>query len=113
MSKELHQKETTTPPSTLQTKNIRINDRRTSVRLEPEMWKSLNHIAEQEGCDIHDISSEIARAKHARTSMTAAIRVFVMSYYRAAATRRGHQRAGHLEQGPRVVSSVFGQIAAG
>jgi predicted DNA-binding ribbon-helix-helix protein len=99
-------------PSTLQTKNIRINDRRTSVRLEPEMWKSLNHIAAQKGCSIHDIASEISRAKHPRTSMTAAIRVFVMSYYRAAATKNGHQRAGHIEQGPGVVNSVFSATGA-
>jgi predicted DNA-binding ribbon-helix-helix protein len=100
-------------PSTLQTKNIRINGRRTSVRLEPEMWRSLKHIAGQEDCSIHDIATEISRAKHPRTSMTAAIRVFVMSYYRAAATKTGHQHAGHLEQGPKVVNSVFSSITAG
>lgn len=113
MPKDPTQDKTTRPPSTLQTKNIRINGRRTSVRLEPEMWKSLNHIADLEECNIHDIASEIARAKHPRTSMTAAIRVFVMSYYRAAATERGHQRAGHIQQGPGVVNAVFGNITSG
>lgn len=33
--------------------------------------------------------------KNPQTSLTAAIRVFLMLYYRAAATDEGHRRAGH------------------
>ncbi len=41
--------------STLLSKNVRIHDRRTSVRLEPEMWDALNEIAALESCSIHDL----------------------------------------------------------
>lgn len=81
--------------STLVSKNITILGRRTSVRLEPEMWNALRDIARREGCTAHEICSLIQIRKNTRTSLTAAIRVFLMLYYRAAATDEGHQKAGH------------------
>ena len=59
------------------------------------MWGSLREIARREKCKIHDICSLIYLRKAANTSLTAAIRVFLMLYYRAAATEEGHGRAGH------------------
>jgi len=67
----------------LQSKNVRIHDRRTSVRLEPEMWVALNEIAAMEGCSIHDICGAVNDLKSEEASFTAALRVFVMEYYRA------------------------------
>ena len=81
--------------STLVSRNITVVGRRTSVRLEPEMWTSLREIARRENCKIHDICSLIQLRKNPATSLTAAIRVFLMLYYRAAATDDGHSRAGH------------------
>lgn len=81
--------------STLVSRNITVVGRRTSVRLEPEMWSALREIAKREGCKIHDICSLIHLRKNPDTSLTAAIRVFLMLYYRAAATDDGHRRAGH------------------
>lgn len=81
--------------STLVSRNITVVGRRTSVRLEPEMWTSLREIARRENCKIHDICSLIQLRKNPATSLTAAIRVFLMLYYRAAATDEGHSRAGH------------------
>ncbi|MCM2344808.1 MAG: ribbon-helix-helix domain-containing protein [Alphaproteobacteria bacterium] len=81
--------------STLVSRNITVVGRRTSVRLEPEMWTALREIARREGCKIHDICSLIHLRKKADTSLTAAIRVFLMLYYRAASTEEGHRRAGH------------------
>ncbi len=83
------------PGSTLISHNITINGRRTSVRLEKEMWLGLKDIARRESCKIHDLCSVIAERKRPKTSLTAAIRVFVMVYYQAAATETGHLRAGH------------------
>lgn len=83
------------PKSTLISRNITVLGRRTSVRLEPEMWKSLRDIAKRENCKVHDICSLIQLRKNPNTSLTAAIRVFLMLYYRAAATEEGHKRAGH------------------
>lgn len=81
--------------STLVSRNITVLGRRTSVRLEPEMWTALREIARRESCKIHDICSLIQMRKNPDTSLTAAIRVFLMLYYRAASTEEGHVRAGH------------------
>ncbi len=81
--------------STLVSRNITVSGRRTSVRLEPEMWRALKEISLRENCSIHELCSLIGFRKNKRTSLTAAIRVFLMLYFRAATTEDGHGRAGH------------------
>ncbi|GJL84568.1 MAG: hypothetical protein DHS20C02_03430 [Micavibrio sp.] len=81
--------------STLVSRNITVFGRRTSVRLEPEMWMALREIAKREKCSIHDICSLIGVRKNENTSLTAAIRVFLMLYFRSASTETGHRDAGH------------------
>lgn len=81
--------------STLVSRNVTVLGKRTSVRLEPEMWSALREIAQREKCKVHDICSLICLRKNDRTSLTAAIRVFLMLYYKASSTNEGHQRAGH------------------
>ncbi len=81
--------------TTLISRNITVMNHRTSVRLEPEMWTALREIANREQCSIHDICTLISIRKNPNTSLTAAIRVFLMLYFRAAATEEGHSRAGH------------------
>ncbi|MCB1783455.1 MAG: ribbon-helix-helix domain-containing protein [Alphaproteobacteria bacterium] len=81
--------------SSLVSKNITVLGRRTSIRLEPEMWQALSDIARREVCSIHDICSLVYMRKNEDTSLTAAIRVFLMLYFRAASTEQGHTHAGH------------------
>ena len=81
--------------STLHSRNIVVLGRRTSVRLDAYTWGALHEIARREKCRIHDICSLIQVHKEVNTSLTAGIRVFLMLYYRAAATDEGHARAGH------------------
>lgn len=81
--------------STLVSRNITVSARRTSVRLEPEMWRALKEISARESCSIHELCTLINFRKNKRTSLTAAIRVFLMLYFRAATTEEGHGRAGH------------------
>lgn len=81
--------------STLVSRNITVNGRRTSVRLEPEMWRALKEISTRENCSMHELCSLISFRKNKRTSLTAAIRVFLMLYFRAATTEDGHGKAGH------------------
>ncbi|MBI1216023.1 MAG: hypothetical protein GC185_09425 [Alphaproteobacteria bacterium] len=69
----------------LVSKNIRIHSRRTSVRLEPEMWDALSEIAGLEDCSIHDLCGAVHDLKDPGVSFTGALRVFLMEYYRAAA----------------------------
>ncbi len=81
--------------SSLVSRNITVFGRRTSVRLEPEMWEALKDISQREKCTIHDICTLVNICKHENTSLTAAIRVFLVLYYRSAATEEGHLLAGH------------------
>lgn len=72
------------PASTLQSHNVRIHRRRTSIRLEPAMWAALNEIAAAEKCSIHDLCGAVHDLKEQNQSFTAALRVFLMEYYRTA-----------------------------
>ncbi len=81
--------------SSLVSRNLMINGKRTSARLEPDMWSALFDIVRREGRSAHEICSLIADCKPADCSLTAAIRVFIMAYFRSAATEEGHARAGH------------------
>lgn len=81
--------------SSLVSRNITVFGKRTSIRLEPEMWSALRDMARREGCRIHDLCSLVSMRKQRQTSLTAAIRVFIMLYYKAAASEDGHIKAGH------------------
>src|SRR5262245_32533981 len=81
--------------TTLISRNITVMGRRTSVRLEPEMWAALREISLREECTIHDVCTLIGMCKKRTSSLTASIRVFLMLYFRAATTEDGHKRAGH------------------
>ena len=83
------------PKTTLISRNVTVMGKRTSIRLEPEMWTSLREIAMRERCTTHDICTLVSLRKKPKTSLTAAIRVFLMLYFRAAGTEEGHARAGH------------------
>src|ERR1035438_9808380 len=75
--------------------NLVICGRRTTVRLEDEMWESLKDIAEREGCSVNALASRIYRRKKSDENLSSAIRVFLMLYCRDAATEAGHAEAGH------------------
>lgn len=86
--------------STLVSRNVTIGSHRTSIRLEPDMWNGLREICRREHVTMHDIATIVSVRKAANTSLTAAIRVFVMAYFRMAATEEGHSNAGHGPGGP-------------
>ncbi len=81
--------------SSLVSRNITILGKRTSVRLEPEMWSAMKEISTREKCTIHDVCSLVSLRKKNNTSLTAAIRVFIMLYFKASSTEEGHARVGH------------------
>lgn len=89
-------------------RNVIVEGRRTSIRLEPEMWRSLQEICKRERCTVHDIATMVA-AERTNGSLTAALRVFVMAYYRAAATEDGHNTAGHGSG--KVLTPLFTMLA--
>lgn len=65
-------------------KNINVSGRRTSVRMEPVMWASLNEIRDREGLTMNQICS-LVDSLRGDMGLTAALRVFIISYYRAVA----------------------------
>jgi len=77
--------------STLVSRNVTVDGHRTSVRLEPAMWDALTYVCQCERKSLHGVVSEIARGEMA-SSLTAAIRVFLMSYFRAAAAASAPRR---------------------
>ena len=54
------------------------------MRLEPLMWDALRDIAQQLRVTTHHLVTEIDRERTA-SSLTAAIRVYIVDFYRAAA----------------------------
>ena len=80
--------------SSLVNRNIVVSGRRTSVRLEPQMWSALAEIAGFEDKSVHEICSDVDRFRR-ESSLTAGLRVFILRYFRDAATPEGHARAGH------------------
>ncbi len=64
------------------------------MRLEPAMWDALDEISQRENLTRHELCGNIDKFRHA-SGLTAAIRVFIVSYFRAAATEEGHANIGH------------------
>jgi predicted DNA-binding ribbon-helix-helix protein len=71
-------------PSSLVIRNVVVAGHRTSVRLEPSMWDALHDIARHLQLTIHDLVTVIDRDRTA-SSLTAAIRVYIVDFYRSAA----------------------------
>ncbi|MGC8477972.1 MAG: ribbon-helix-helix domain-containing protein [Acetobacteraceae bacterium] len=80
--------------SRLVNRNVIAGSGRTSMRLEPELWDALIEICRREGRDVHALIREVD-AQRAAGGRTSAVRVFVLDYFRAAATESGHAAAGH------------------
>ncbi len=64
--------------------NVVIDGRRTSVRLEPQMWEALNEIARREGRTVHDICTEVD-ADRVQSTFSASLHVYILTYFRSAA----------------------------
>jgi predicted DNA-binding ribbon-helix-helix protein len=71
-------------PSSLVIHNVVVGGHRTSVRLEPVMWDALSDIGRRLRVSTHDLVTDIDRLRTA-SSLTAAIRVYIVDFYRAQA----------------------------
>ena len=78
--------------SSLVIRNIVVAGHRTSVRLEPIMWDALNDICRRRQMTVHDVVTDIDRMRTA-SSLTAAIRVYIVDFYRNAALHAGRAEA--------------------
>ena len=84
--------------SRLVNRNVIAGSGRTSMRLEPELWEALLEVCQREDRDVHALIRAVDASRHAG-GRTSAVRVFLLQYYRVAATESGHAAAGH---GPHV-----------
>jgi len=63
-------------------KNVVVNGKRTSMRLEPAMWQALEEISRAEGCTVAEICDTVEKLCQPGHNFTSAMRVFIMEYYR-------------------------------
>ena len=82
-------------PSRLVNRNVVAERGRTSIRFEPELWDSLQEICRREQIGIGELVRRIEQAAGDVAGRTSAVRVYVVTYFREAATEEGHRRAGH------------------
>jgi predicted DNA-binding ribbon-helix-helix protein len=85
----------------LPSRNIVIDRKRTSIRLDTYSLDSLYEIAMRERISVNELCTLIhERNKNSSFTLTAAIRIFLLSYFRAAATDDGHRLANHGRDHP-------------
>jgi predicted DNA-binding ribbon-helix-helix protein len=80
--------------SRLISRNVMSEARRTSMRLEPELWEALEEMCRREHTAVRDMVRHIG-ARATPGGRTSAVRVELVNYFRAAATEGGHHQAGH------------------
>jgi predicted DNA-binding ribbon-helix-helix protein len=74
--------------SKLISRNVTVNGRRTSLRLESATWEALDQICECEKATVHELCSMIESVRFG-SSRTSTVRAFIVTYFRLAANRSG------------------------
>lgn len=99
----------------LEARTVALFGRPTQIRLEPSYWEALDEICRREDLTVDELCSDLkdrldSQSQRARrvsgVSLSNAVRVFIVGYYRKAATEKGHDRAGHGRGDP-FVSTPF------
>lgn len=80
-------------------RNVVVGGNRTSVRMEPLLWDCLAEIVQREQRNIHDIVTMID-ARRGDSALTAALRIFILSYFRTASNASQPQAGMAEEQSP-------------
>ncbi|WP_044553123.1 ribbon-helix-helix domain-containing protein [Azospirillum lipoferum] len=105
--------------ASLALRTLKLSGRDVSIRLEPSYWEGLDEICQREDLTVEELCGDVRdrmeqqgrRASQAGVSLANALRVFVVGYFRQAATERGHARAGH-GQGRPFIATPFDTIPA-
>ncbi|CCG41448.1 ribbon-helix-helix domain-containing protein [Magnetospirillum molischianum] len=79
-------------------RNVRIDGRRTSVKLEAEFWRALETLSSEVGCSVDELC-QTARRRHPDGGLTSAIRVFVLASREGdpSGTRRSGRQSSPVE----------------
>ncbi|WP_085553990.1 ribbon-helix-helix domain-containing protein [Azospirillum agricola] len=112
--------------SSLVGRALELSGRTVQIRLEPSYWEGLDEICRREDLTVDEVCADVKermeqQIRRSRSgsrgsgqpgvSLANALRVFVVGYYRQAATERGHARAGHGRGDP-FVSTPFDSVPA-
>ena len=62
-------------------KNVKVNGRRTSMRLDEETWRALMDVCLRENMNIHQLCSKIDSSR-GLYGLSSAARLFVLTYFR-------------------------------
>lgn len=89
----------------LTTRRIELDGRGVTLRIEQSYWGALEEICRREEMTTENIIQDmVRRLRHSArqddpsvssVALANAIRVFIVGYFRQAATETGHERAGH------------------
>lgn len=83
--------------SKLISRNVTVNGRRTSLRLERAAWEALDQICECEGLTLHEVCTAVEGVRFG-SSRTSTVRAFIVTYFRLAANKSGDLKAGIADQ---------------
>lgn len=110
--------------ASLVARSLQLSGRTVQIRLEPSYWEGLDEICRREDLTPDELCIDVQERMEQQTrrasgsgtsqsgvSLANALRVFVVGYFRQAATERGHARAGH-GQGDPFVSTPFDSVGA-
>ncbi|MBY6265467.1 hypothetical protein EI613_26620 [Azospirillum sp. 412522] len=89
--------------ASLASRTLRLSGCDVPIRLEPSYWEGLEEICRREDLTVDELCDDVRdrmeqqgrRSSRSGVSLANALRVFVVGYFRQAATERGHARAGH------------------
>ena len=71
----------------LRSRNFEMGGRRTSARLESPLWQAFDEICADHGVNRAGLARMIDARRVSGTGLTSALRIFLLSYYRAAARK--------------------------
>lgn len=69
----------------MQMRNIRVNGKRTSMKLMPVEWESLEEICTREHMTMSELVSKIDAERQDSDNLTGCVRVYALCYFRKAA----------------------------
>lgn len=83
------------PNELLVARNLHVHGRRTSIKLDPLCWAALQEIEAREFSSLKEICDAAEAWSPCKTSLSSALRLFILDYFMAAATDEGHALARH------------------
>lgn len=89
----------------LTNRRIQLDGSAVTLRIEQSYWGALDEICRREDMTAEDIICDLARRLRqseewqdppvTSVALANAVRVFIVGYFRQAATEKGHEQAGH------------------